>query len=206
MTDETDNSFGDFLTGLRDSIASGNSVYGDPASPKAQAKLQELDAKIALGRQLGEILPAEEPWSVERAARERLAAEFPSGDPDLKTDLPEQKAERLNLQFDRLSGLSTREQANLAQQVADDFANRTSAVSVPHSRYNRERSGYPTGSAIVEALIREAEPAVNALAEPSERQKVLKLLRLDRQLLELMAVRGQGMTAYAARKRQLGLS
>jgi len=54
------NPLGNFLTDLRDRIVAGTSVYGDPASPAAQAKLEELNAKIGLGRQLGEIPPAPE--------------------------------------------------------------------------------------------------------------------------------------------------
>jgi hypothetical protein len=57
----------------------------------------------------------------------------------------------------------------------------------------------------VEALLKEAERAVAATAKPGEGPKILSLLRLDRQLLELMAIRGRNITAYAARKAHLGL-
>jgi hypothetical protein len=57
----------------------------------------------------------------------------------------------------------------------------------------------------VEALLKEAEPAVAAIAKPGEQTKIMSLLRLDRQALELMAVRGRNITGYANRKAQLGL-
>ena len=57
----------------------------------------------------------------------------------------------------------------------------------------------------MEALLKEAEPAVAAIAKPGEQTKMMNALRLDRNLLELMAVRGRNLTGYAARKSQLGL-
>jgi hypothetical protein len=66
--------------------------------------------------------------------------------------------------------------------------------------------GLPTGAAIVEALLKDVEPAVNRLAKPGEANAIAQLLRPDRNLLELMAARGRNMTAYVNRKRELGLS
>jgi hypothetical protein len=83
--------------------------------------------------------------------------------------------------------------------------NRTSAASFRHSVYRRESGNYSTGNRVLEALLKEAEPAVAATAKPGEGQKIMSLLRLDRDLLELMVVRGRNQTAYAARKAQLGL-
>jgi len=201
MSEEV-NPAADFLTGLRETVASGESVYGPAGSPKQVEKLAELDAKIALGRQLGEIPPAPEPWSVERAAKERLAAEFPFGD---APEMSELLSAGLQAKFDRLSGLSTGEQADLAQQTADDFAYRASDASLRHSAYRRETGNYPTGNQVSEALLKEAEPAVAAIAKPGEHTKIMSLLRLDRNLLEIMAVRGRNITAYSNRKAQLGL-
>jgi hypothetical protein len=53
--------------------------------------------------------------------------------------------------------------------------------------------------------LKEAEPAVAATAKPGEHARIMSLLRLDRDLLELMAVRGRNMMAYTNRKAQLGL-
>jgi hypothetical protein len=133
---------------LRETVASGESVYGAVGSPKQVEKLAELDAKIALGRQLGEIPPAPEPWSVQRAAQERLAQEFPGGDP-ARQERSEMKSAWLAKQFEALAKLDAREQAALAHQVGDDFADRASPVSMRHSSFRE--GGYPSGSTIVDA-------------------------------------------------------
>jgi hypothetical protein len=112
---------------------------------------------------------------------------------------------RLQAKFDRLSGLSTREQGELAQQTADDLGYRASDASIRHSVYRRETGNYSTGNQVLEALLKEAEPAVAAITKPGEQTKFMSLLRLDRDLLELLAVRGRNIAAYAARKAQLGL-
>jgi hypothetical protein len=78
----------------------------------------------------------------------------------------------LQAKFDRLSGLSAREQAGLAQQTADDFGYRASDASFRHSTYRRETGNYSTGNQIVEALLKEAEPAVAAIAKPGEQTKM----------------------------------
>jgi hypothetical protein len=106
-------------------------------------------------------------------------------------ETPELLATGLQAKFDRLSGLSTREQAGLAQQTADDFGYGASGAPFRHSTYQRETGNYSTGNQIVEALVKEAEPAVAAIAKPGEQTKMISLLRLDRNLLELMAVPGE---------------
>jgi hypothetical protein len=67
-----------------------------------------------------------------------------------------------------------------------------------HSMFRRDRGDYPPGSQIVDTLLKEAEVAVNHFVEPGKHADTLKLLRLDRKLLEIYAVRGRNMTAYAA--------
>ena len=57
----------------------------------------------------------------------------------------------------------------------------------------------------VAALLKEAEVAVNHFVEPGMRAGTLKLLPLDRNLLEIYAVRGRSTTACAKRKAELGL-
>jgi len=69
---------------------------------------------------------------------------------------------------------------------------------VGYSRY--QNGGYPSGSAIVDALLR--EPVVASMRDPA---KIKNLLRLDRQLLELYASRGRNISRYTARKAELGL-
>jgi hypothetical protein len=144
LSEEHSNPLGDFLIKTRELVAEGNSVYGPVGSPRQVEKLAELDAKLAVSRRLGEAPPAPEPWTEERAAKERLAREFPVGDPTTKP-FSETMSQWITNQFERLGKLSTREQADLAQQTADDFAYHTSAVSVGPSRY--QNGGYPSGPA-----------------------------------------------------------
>ena len=70
--------------------------------------------------------------------------------------------------------------------TTDDFANRASAVSVGHSRY--QNGGYPTGSRIVEALLKDAEPAITGMRDP---EKIRNLLRLERQFLSSLRAGGE---------------
>jgi hypothetical protein len=114
--------------------------FGPIGSPRQNEKLAEFDANIALGRRLDEIAPAPEPWTEQRAARERLAIEFPGGDPSAQKP-SEMLTAHLNGQFEALAKLPAREQAELAQQVANDFANSASAVSIAHSCYRRGADG-----------------------------------------------------------------
>ena len=87
-----------------------------------------------------------------------------------------------------------------ASRYAADEPFRTSGVSFGPSRY--QNGGYPTGSRIVEDLLKDAEPAIAAMSDPA---KTRNLLRLDRQLLELYASRGRPITIYTNRKAALGL-
>jgi hypothetical protein len=79
------------------------------------------------------------------------------------------------------------------------------AGELTEAAYRSETGNYSTGNQVEEALLNEAEPAVAAIAKPSEHTKMMSLLRLDRELLELMAVRGRNITAYGNRKAELGL-
>ncbi len=93
--------------------------------------------------------------------------------------------------------------ASLADQVAQDIGEHASAATVRHAMYRPD--GMPGGHAQVDALIADAMPAVDAYAEPENRAEMLQLLRCDRRLLETFAVRGRNLSAYAARKKALGL-
>ena len=190
-----------FLIRTREIVASGGSVYGDANSPAAKAKLEELDAKINLGQQLGEI-PAEPSWD-QRVRDERLKQDFPFGAPH---DIPEHVVEKFSETFETLHALPAGAQSRLADAVAADFEGQASRVSVVHSRPDPATGTKPTGSAIVERLIRDAEPAVRANADdPSEVPELLRLLKLDRKALEYFAARGRNLTAYAARRKALGM-
>jgi hypothetical protein len=192
----------DFLSDLRERILAGTSVYGDPTSARAVEKLAEVEAKLGLARRLGEAPPEPKPWSIERAAEERLAREFPQGDPS-QFQQSEELAAHLAAKFETLGKLTVREQANLAAETAKDFAYHASDVSMG---YSFARGGVtPTGLSIVEHLLADAEGEVNASVEPGKRAETMKLLRCSRQLLELFAVRGRNRKAYADRKTQLGI-
>jgi len=180
MSEDQSNFNGDFLTKTREIVASGESVYGPVGSPKQVEKLVELDARLAVSRRLGEAPPAPEPWTEERAAKERLAREFPKGDP-ANSPMPEQVMAWATAQFDNLGKLNVREQATLAREVADDFAYRTSDASMNYSYYKNGHT--PTGSSIVEALVKDAEPAINHLVEPTKRAEATKLVRHFGQLI-----------------------
>jgi len=75
---------------------------------------------------------------------------------------------------------------------------------VPHPRpaFRHQDGGYPTGSRIVEELLKDAEPAIAGTPDPA---KTKNLLRLDRRLLELYAVRGRAIAACAKRRAEFGL-
>jgi hypothetical protein len=73
----------------------------------------------------------------------------------------------------------------------------------PRTRHS-SKPCYPSEE-IVENLAREAEVAVNHFVEPGKRADTLRLLRLDRNLLEIYAARGRAMSAYTKRKAELGL-
>ena len=64
----------------------------------------------------------------------------------------------------------------------------------------------PSGNENHGALLRDAELAIAAFVPADKQDAILMLLRLDRALLELFAVRGRNMTAYHTTKAKDGLS
>ena len=56
--------------------------------------------------------------------------------------------------------------------------------------------GYPTGSCLVEAMLKEAEPTITRMPDPA---KTKNLLCLDRKLLEFYASRVWAITIYTKR-------
>jgi len=71
--------------------------------------------------------------------------------------------------------------------------------------YRRE-TGVRSGNEILDAVLKDAEPAVPAFVPAGKQDEILMLLRLDRALLELFAVHGRNMTAYHTAKAKYGLS
>lgn len=191
------------LIRLREQVARGDSVFGPEGSYHQIEKLKELDAKIELGRQLGE-LPAAVPIEA-RVRMERLAQEFPGGDPGEKPFQQDVIAFRL----DPLAALPERIFDQRVAEVTADLKNRTTEVTFPHSHYRAPTAklgDYASGREISDALIAEAEPAIRQYAQTSEAQtKLRKLLRADRGILETFALRGRQMTAYAERKKAIGV-
>jgi hypothetical protein len=194
-----------FLLHTRDLIINGKSAYGDPNSPAAQAQLAEVDAKLGLMRQLGEAPPPPEPWTVQRAARERVQQEFPGGDPAAMV-IPDIVDASYRAKFAALATLSGRALANRFDEVDKDIAGRASAVTLRHGAYDPATGTYPGGGTQAAALLRDAEPAVAQFAKnPAERDQIMRTLRADRRLLEAFATRGQAMTRYADRRKELGV-
>jgi len=192
----------DLLLSTREICLDGKSVYGDPNGRRAQEKLQEIDANLVFLRGLGEAPPAPEPWAPERAARERLAQEFPDGNPATTPWHPAQR-ELVTKQVAALGALSTAEQADLYQALVDSLRDNASAATVRHSA---TKNGVgPSGSQILNAMLKDAEPAVLALAKAGEIQQLRDALKFDRNLLERFAVRGRNITNFQAAAARYGV-
>ena len=88
---------------------------------------------------------------------------------------------------------------------------RNLAGSIPEARptspsKSQTTGTTPSGNEIHGALLRDAERAVAAFVPADKQDEILMLLRLDRGLRELLAVRGRNMTAYHTAKAKYGLS
>jgi hypothetical protein len=196
----------DFLLTTRELIIEGRSIYGDPNSRLAKERLAEIDANLTFLRGIGEAPPAPEPWSPERVARVRLAAEFPSGDPGAATAWGHKRQrEFVASKVAALGALGVREQADLHQKLVDDLGSRANEITGRYSIFNQATNSYPTGSQILEALLKDAEPAILAHTKAGEVQKTRDALKLDRSLLERFTVMGRNITNYQAAKARYGV-
>ena len=190
----------DFLLHIQELILDGRSVYGDPTGRRAQEKLAEIGAKLAFRRSLGDAPPEPEPWTPARAAREQLAREFP--DPAATSWHPAQQ-EFVAKQVGALGSLETRQQADLHQALVDDLGNRMTPAT---ARYSLAKNGvYPRGSEILEALLKDAEPAILARMPAEHRQNMRDVLKLDRGLLERFAVDGRNISGYRVAATRYGV-
>src|SRR5262249_27533797 len=155
MYDDQNDRAAEFLTDMRDLILRGESVYGPPDGPVAREKLAELDARIGLARELGEIAPA--PPSIEQQVRqERLDHAFPAGDP--REALPKGLATFLTGRLDDLAALGARELRERQAAVAQDVGWQATPATIRHSMYRAAEGNCPNGPEIVAALVADAEP------------------------------------------------
>jgi hypothetical protein len=200
MSDDTPNP-ADFLLGIKQTIEAGGSVYGDPSSPTAKAKLAELDAKLQVLERAGDYTPPKPTTLVDQYAQQRLSAEFP-GDP--ATPFNDLAQQNINAKVAALTAAGERDIAEARAAVAKSLGERTSQVSIAHSMYDVTKGRLPHGGEIHRALMAEAEIAVKAFAtDPAEARRQLDAIGADRQLLELFASKGRAMAAYTARKKAL---
>ena len=193
----------EFLLHTQELVESGKSAYGEIGSPRQLEKMKELDARLGLLRKIGEAPPPPEPWTEVRAARERLAQEFPGGDPAATRWHPSQQ-EFVAGKLAALENIDVRQQANLHQALVNDLADTTSQATF---RYSMVKGGIgPTGSQILDQMLRDAEPAVHAHAPVDQHQATRDALKLDRGLLERFAVAGRNISAYQAAKARYGVN
>jgi hypothetical protein len=195
----------EFLTSYEERLVAGTSAYGDLSKSLAgQAKLEEVRARLAFGRQQGDYKPAPEPWSPERVAKEKLAQEFPFGPPT--TEFPAHLAEHFKSRIEILTQQEPRQLARLTDAVASEIADRPSRVSVMHGRFDRATGTRPGGHEIVRGLLEDAAPVIAAQTTTlADRDKLVQALRADRQLLEHFAARGQEVAQFAASKKAKGI-
>lgn len=184
----------------QEALASGQ--LGDPASREIKDRLAQVEAHIALRRRTGEMEP-EPSYDTAWAAEQRLKTDFPFGDP--AKPMHEMTAKHINGQFEALSNLGVQRQARLAQDTAEDIVAHPSLIA--NRPYDPERGGQPSGAEVVQQLVASARPAIyyHSKGDTQAAAELLKLLPLDRQLLERFAHQGRLMTRYAEQRKALGL-
>jgi hypothetical protein len=193
----------EFLTGLRDQVLAGTTVYGAPDSPTAKAKLADLDAQLIVLERAGDFVPPKPTNLVDQYAQQRLNSEF-SGDPG--TPFNELIQANINSRVAALTTAGERDIAEARDAVAKSLGERASEVSFRHSAYDVTKGRLPSGDEIHKALMAEAETAVRAfVSDPAEARRQLQAIGADRQLLELFASKGRAMAAYTERKKALGV-
>lgn len=193
------------LMNLREQVASGTSLWGPVGSSKQVAKMAEIDAHLEFGRRIDEMPPAPPPMTADLVAQQELARRFPLGDPGDHV-IPPSLVEHYHRQFDALGELDDARFGRVCAAVAQEIKDHTSQVSFRYSAYDTATGTYPSGNQIVEALLADATPAIEIFTKdnPSERERLLKLVRGDRRLLETFAAQGQAMGSYSATKKKFG--
>ncbi len=194
------------LSNIRERVASGESVYGPIGSPKQVEKLSEVEARLAHGRLTRGWPAAPEPWSVERVAREKLAAKHPFGDPSTRPT-PTHLADHYSKTTDALAKMEGQNLARLKDAVAQDLADNPNHFTYGYARYDKDLGRQPSGYEQVRAMLKDAEPAITKYAggNPEKAANLAKVIAADRALLVRFATEGRSIAAYKARRGALGL-
>jgi hypothetical protein len=192
----------EFLTGLRDQVLAGTTVYGAPESPAAVAQLAQLDAQLTVLERAGDYVPPKPTSLVDQYAQQRLNDEFPGGDP--ATPFNELVQQNIDGRCATLAAGGDQGMSEARRAVIKDLGDRASQVSIAHSMFRDGK--LPSGLEIHKALMAEAEIAVRAfVSDPRDVKRQLDAIGADRQLLELYASKGRTMAAYQALRKQLGI-
>jgi hypothetical protein len=165
--------------------------------------LAEFDARIAAARIAGHLPPAPEPFGPKQALAQQLACEYPTG--ETGHCLSDGLSEMLDQRGEQFRGMKYTEKQ--IAEMADATAKQLDRDIGPYSgEYNRETSQWSivTGHSRLAELLAAAEPMLAELGA-DQRNATRNMLKSDRRLLELYAAKGQRKTAYAARKKALGL-
>ena len=193
----------EFLQRHRESVAEGNNVY-PLGSPRQIEKLAELDAQIEFRRRIGEMPPAPEPMSADLIAKQRLASEWPGGEPSAA--LPDYAVEQTRQRLETLTGLDDRRLAAMTDELAKDLADNQSSGSFTYSGYRPATADYPSGHEVLAAMVADAKAVIDATyADPAERTRAMKLVQTNRSALEAFAARGRAVAAYAADRKKYGI-
>ena len=180
-------------------VAERRRRYTDPDGPfakagaRGEAALRQFEIQVAEARLRG-TLAAEPPaiLSPTEQAFENVLARYPEPQP-----FPEIQVEHQKATFARFGAMTGEQQGRLAAEVAKAVNDHPSELD-GFSRYDAASGTYATGPEIVDAMIAAAEPAVRAqYSDQKEASRVLRLLRLDRRLLQQYVQRGRAMAARA---------
>ena len=185
-------------------VAERRRQFTDPDGPfakagaRGEAALRQFEIQVAEARLRG-TLAAEPPVVLDPLAQARqnvLARDFPEVAP-----IPEFLIEHHSARLSAIGEMPVERQGRLAQETADEFYRNPTPDDGGHGGYRAEFGGKVPGGDIVDALIRDAEPAVRATAtDQSDVPDFLRLLRCDAKLLRYYAIRGRHMS-----RRQEGL-
>jgi hypothetical protein len=203
IADESDLSNADRLTlKSRELLLDGKSVYGDPNSHRAKQKLAEYDAHVAFAQEQG-TLPRPKPRTAQWVAEKTLAGEFPFGEP-LPT-IAEHHQVHVQTKLAETSLFTDRLRAHYEAELVSNLEQRPGPAAKQYFGYRKELGRSRSGSEIRDAMLADADLAIQATAKsPEEADRLRAHLRVDQTALELFAGKGQDVARYQARKKALG--